>query len=184
MIAINNELARKVGVKESILLTYLVMWTTFNRPLPGPVKDWADHLPFTPSETTRLIDKLTGSGHVIITDEGYMPVLDIKPVKKQRKTTRAKADLSPLTDFFCQQTGLVKPEVPAVMTGGAYNKLWLTPLRQMLAAAGGDAELAKRYIGMSVRKMQTDKLTITSPASIRKIYEVIRSEGKKGISVW
>lgn len=188
MIAVDNELIRKIGADKAILYTYLSLWTQFERPLPGPVKAWADHLPFAPGRTEELVAQMIEQGLISDSKDGYLPasVTGWAAPKKRKRAVSGKSDafIHELVCFFSEQTGIPMPEPPHTMSWATYNKLWRTPVSQMLHTQGGDVDETRRIMKLAVDDMRKGRLTISTPLSIRRTYDALCATKPQKVSVW
>jgi hypothetical protein len=104
------------------------------------------------------------------------PKTSEKPPEEPRPLTPAQIARDELVAYFCEFSKIPLPEWKTKSDFKTAQKLWWTPINEMLRWVDGDVERAYPLIWMSVERMRKDGLTLSNPCSIEKTAASIYAE--------
>jgi hypothetical protein len=122
------------------------------------------------SQSAPVIANASNGNQVI----ANVPVIQSNPIQSNSGARAPEADpVIELAEVFEKTAGIKRPTPTSEKGQRQVGVLWWHPLRQMVKLANGNApELVRR----SVRQMRQDRLTLSNPNSILKVFISLHGE--------
>lgn len=103
------------------------------------------------------------------------------------KVVIKRAHLKKMVSFFSEETHIPMPSTASTRDARSASVRWFTPLRELYISCDGDLNETLLLIRASVTRMRENKLTISSPQSIRNVaIDIVATKQtrSKVLSVW